>query len=730
MASSIQDICVAFLEFVKEDLSPRTNKPISPSTMSSFRRAMEGFAYAVDQVKQPLASLPDDFLETTWMATQESVHSKPIHLRIRVGAIIRFLAWLRQNRIPFPETMRIPNITTPARRTEGSPPFTSSTPFTPTVVRSPVTPAPEEPEMNDLPLNDPMNDEVNNPPQTQSLPPQQTATQAAPRLPKQQAPAKQPELLNARKDMVRVRRERPGDDPIFISDHEYAKVAAFGALDPFLKQVVGPGLNIVGDVTFLVARVVDGREGPATRCSVTLQSSNATQQPPAVKEQVMTQTPNNTDVLGAFEQQRRVLEEQEARMLKRIEEMQRGTPQGNSEMDSIKSMLGSLASSVQALAQRVEAREMEQQAPPPPPVAAGTNSNDILAMVLKQFMEQKVAPPPVAEKSQSLFDDLSKLTQLQTLFAQKNVQIDTSPLEEQLADLRKQLAETTKKDELSDVMVKVKAMMDFTKLLNGDKPVREGAMGFFGGLLEKVINDPSPLAEAAERILTAARSGAPMPPGAAKPNQQQGLPPAVKAATEQVLTAAKQKNEEAIVVAMHNWMSTMVSAGEPFSKITKKLSDLFADGENKRRELGLLLKHIFTQFGYGQHADPVTVTWMVTAVVETVAEVNAGNQEEIEEEEEVEVEETPAEPDLVIRVGGAAPAEAEVEEPEEEEGGEEEEPEEEGEEPEEAQAANESPEAEEPEEEVAPAPEPAAEPEATPSKPRRGKKNAEPEVKA
>lgn len=213
--SDIRQLTQEYLQFAATETDKKGNRRAA-TTMTSYRRALEGFAAAVEQSGLPLTELPESFIEKNWVATQQSVMTQPIQLRVRAGAVKQFTQWLFRNSIPC-APMRHLSIKTP-------PPKQKQT---------------KENDMSDVTsLGDAML-QADPVPSTQPQqypsyetqlpappPPQRQAAPQPPQQRQQKAPVGPGRPANPLASMLpsghykmRVRREREADDPVWLGDY-------------------------------------------------------------------------------------------------------------------------------------------------------------------------------------------------------------------------------------------------------------------------------------------------------------------------------------------------------------------------------------------------------------------------------------------------------------------------------------------------------------------------------
>lgn len=660
----MRDIIEQYLEFAATETDKQGNHR-APTTLNSYRRALEGFATAVEQSGLGLEELPEDFLETAWMATQQSIHGQPIQLRVRVGALKQFSQWLFRNEIPC-APMRFPEVK---------------------IQPKPKPPKEETTMNNDAYLGDATlaADPI---PSTQTIPPVQPAMQVAVPPPAPKKPMPQPKanplaaMLPSSQYKLRVRRERELDEPVWVGDFPADRVAAAGAVEPFLGREVAPRMvaqGITGDVTFIVCSVgPNGQEvGERTRMTISCVPTSAqVQSVPApvvgASAATVSANPSSQELADLLAQHRRAQEELEERLSRKMAEQQAAQvkaaqpkpmpveqvrPQVNEEMEDLKSTVASLAGVVQALAQKLDERDrapMMEYAPPPPPQPAAPQL-DMVALMREMMAMTKAQQAPTPPPQPGLGEMFTMMAQAKQMFAPAQVNIDVSPLEEEIRELKKGLvAQAASKSRTMEMLEEVKAMKEVFSLVGGDsapKPTNK-LSNALGGLVEKIIENPAPLAEAVERILgataqvQAAKTGAPLPPRPQPPPQPQ-VPPQVVQAAARLLDAAPG---DATVIAAHEWL-TLMGQVPAFAKVTEKISTFLREG--KTTELGIYFRQVFAHLGLAEKAQPNLLSRIANDLVARVRGDNT-EAEEQDEQDEGEEEEQDGPPDLTVRVGGAS----------------------------------------------------------------------------
>lgn len=663
----LRGLAQQFISFASMEADKNGNRR-SASTISGYRRAMEGFVAAVEALNGgDLKSLPANFIETNWMDTQQSVADKPIQIRVRIGALKQFAQWCHRNNIEC-APMNYPQIKTPPRK-------------------------PKEETVNDLNMLgdvmqvDPVPTTNNVVPMQGYAPPPTYTEQPAPQRqapPPPKAPAKPngsgrptnplAQMLPTGQYKLRVRREREMDDPVWVADYPAERVAVHGAIEPFLGREVAPRLamqGLTGDVTFLVCAVgPNGTEGERARITVAIPAAPiANPTAPSMPMGVMTPPPQGADIAETLAYHRRAQEELEERLTKRIEQQQKPAPaqeerrmQRSDEMDDLKRMVGSLASTVRDLAERLEDRERDrdrldgvammqaQQQPPPPPQL------DLLAVIkeVAAMTNKQAAPPPPAPPQPGIMEMFNLMAQAKSMFAPAQVNIDVSPLEERIEEMNKRLeSQTKKKGEVSEVLSTMRDVKELMALM-GAAPAggkeKSGLGSALGSLVDKIVNDPEPIAMAVERVLNAtaaikaANTGRAPPAAPAPAAPRDPLPPQLRKTTDALLAA---QGDAAIVAAAYEWITVLGNIPQ-----TKKLADRMTAllREEKVNELTVYLRQILTHFGYGDKVGLDVIQSIASTLVNQVKRANAERAADDEDGDEEEVDED-GNPDLTVRVG-------------------------------------------------------------------------------
>jgi len=680
---NVRQLTQDYLHFAANETDKKGNKRAA-TTMTSYRRALEGFAAAVEQSGLPLTELPESFIEKNWLATQQSVIRQPIQLRVRIGAIKQFTNWLFRSSISC-APMRYPTIQTPPPKPKEPKkmPIHDVTSLGDAMMEADPVPSTHTQPVFTLP-EPPPPAPVQRAATPQPPPPRQTKAPVGPGRPANPLAS----MLPSGQYKMRVRREREADDPVWLGDYPAERVAAAGAVEPFLQREVVPKLlaqGITGDVTFLVCALSpDGREGERARITVAVVPQAPVQQvaapvagaPASMTAPTAGMQPN--EMADMLSYHRRAQEELEERIAKRLEAQQTQqqavkdaarpvvteAPRANGELDDLKKLVGQLAGTVQNLAARLEDREMDRMdrleaIPAPQPAAPQLDILSVIREVTNMTKAQQ-QPTPM-QQPMGLGEVFSVMAQAKQMFQPAQVNIDVSPLEEQISDLRHQLASQSKqKDEIVEMVEKFKAMRELFGVVGGEmgasKPTNSLGNAL-GNLVNRVIENPAPLADAVERILTAtaqvkaAQNGTPLPPRAAQPAQVQ-LPPQLGQASKALVAA---ESNEATVVAAHEWLTMLLQVPQ-LKNAGERITALIRAG--KTPELAIVLRQVLSHLGEAETAVPDRCKEIASAIMEQVKAANQENEEEEEDEQ--------GGPDLTVRVGGVRAVTSEEDEEEEE----------------------------------------------------------------
>jgi hypothetical protein len=668
---SVRKLIEEYLDFAGTEQDAKGNVR-AKSTMTNYRRALEGFATAVEYGGNDLKALPNDFMVKSWLPTQDSVAQQPIQLRVRASAVKQFTQWCFRNNIevaPF-EHLAV-NIERKPKPAPVPVPVTQERVMTPELSLA---------------------DAVDNVPATSTYvpPPPPAPVPAPPPMPQQrQTQQKAPVgsgrpanplsgLLPTGQYKLRVRREREMDEPVWVGDFAAERVATYGAVEPFLGREVGPRLaaqGVTGDITFMVSAVSpDGREGERARLTVAVAPPQ--QAAPAnfggVQSIPAPVVGGGGDLVDLLAHHRKAQEEIEERIAQRLDrqqaqqQAQRPAPQpepvqqrrpsrdDDDEMAELRSMVRSLAGTVNSLASRLEAREMDRfDGLPAQPAAPAAPQLDILSVIKEVAALNKPAPVQPAMGMSEMF---GLFGQMKSVFQPQQVNIDVSPLEERMEELAKAVAQTQQKGGKSRTMEMVeefKAMKELFQMVGGgtDAPKPTGLSSALGSLVEKLVNDPEPLAMAVERVLgaTAGLKGASSGRPATSPTSQQSpsanVPESVRSAMRAMTRA---DSPESLVVAAHEWLTSMAEV-PALQAVTTRVTTLIR--EEKTTELAIAMKQVFGKLGAALDANKAKQ--MAEAILAQVKASNeSGDDAEVDEEVGAEVVEQTA--DYTVRVGGGS----------------------------------------------------------------------------
>lgn len=533
-----------------------------------------------------------------------------------------------------------------------------------------------------------------------------SATEALLRPAPQQAQKKSNPLtgmLPTAQYRLRVRRDRGTEDPAWVGDYAADRISQAGSVEPFLGREVAPRLaqqGVTGDITFIVSAVdPNGREcttPPPSRITVSAATAGAgapmlpavAQVAPAVAASVVAQTNELAELIAATRRTQAQLEER----------LQAATPQAapqNSEMDALRQMVGSIASSVKDLGARLEESERSRSrrrsydeddsldgisgfngVAPVAHAAAATPQSpqlDMLGIVreLAAMSKQFSPPQPPPQPQQGLGEMLTLMAQAKSVFAPQNVNIDVSPLEEQISELRERLGEkTTKKDQLLEMAETIEGMKKVFNLVGGERsaPQPTGFSAALGNFLNQVVANPAPLADAMAKVFegvsqmqAAKRGEAPRPVPQPRPTAPPPVVPSkLRDATTAVLFA---ENPEAATAAMHAWVVQLQQEPQGAAIGNRVIGFLNA---RKPAELSIYLRQVFSHLGFTETATTTRVSTLVGWVFSHLEAVQAAKK--AKEEEAAGEGEGEGAADLTVRVGGTSEGEGGEGEEEGEEG--------------------------------------------------------------
>ena len=685
--SQIRTLVETYLEEARA-FRGRDGKVRSQNTMAGYREAARRFADAVEQSGLPLDQLPADFLHTHWLQLLQHRWHQPVQLRVRAFAVQNLLRWLYEHNVPIPALIPV-KVQTPDTRTAMAaadglldvPPEESNMP---------------QPILSDLPIvDDPMaSGETLLPPMQQQMPmqmqpPQQMQMQMTPVQPRMppanigmpgvpQRPANQPigmqqgrptpkanplaHMLPTAGYRLRVRRERDLEEPVWVGDYPAEQVVVHGAIEPFLAKVAAQKLpGVSGDVAFIVAPIgPDGREGERSRVTIAVTASAPTAAPTPMMP--MHSGGGITELADMLSLQRRALEEAEGRIANQVQQQvapqlggfmpnpygqqqqQQYQPMGamppvpspSGGQDDIRMALFEMQRGMGLMAERVA--ELSNRQPEPPPQPASPQL-DVLAIIdrVGGMMRSNQPTEPQKSAAGSMGEVFSMMAQAKQIFAPSNVNVDVSPLEDELKSVRAELqavrSQAQKKDEILEFAEKMKALQSLFggagSLIGGSsagKPA--GSLGAaFGGLIEKVIENPEPLANAIERVL----SGVAQVKGAAvqqelrkppPPVPGQGLDPRVKKGVEALLSA---EGEGAIVMTAMELVKTLNSV-DSMKPVAEQIAKRLTSGNEV--ELVGFLQQVFARLGYGHVATAQRVQTIVSAVFKQIRAAQAAEAEQ------------------------------------------------------------------------------------------------------
>ena len=672
---NVRDLVEQYLDFAAAETDSKGNVR-AKTTMNNYRRALEGFATAVEHAGGKLEQLPESFLENEWMATQATVAQQPIQLRVRASAVKQFSQWCFKNNVPM-APLRHPSVTIP---------------------RNPKpAPVPQErvmtPELS-------LADAVDSVPATNTFtPPPPAPIERTPPPPRQAVQPKAPvgsgrpanplaAMLPTGQYKLRVRREREMDEPVWVGDFAAERVATYGAVEPFLGREVGPRLaatGVTGDITFMVSAVSpDGREGERARLTVAVAPPqpvvSAPQNYGGLPVQSIPAPVAGGDLVDLLAHHRKAQEEIEERIAQRIDRQQAAQQQRDArsiepvrpmsrrdddddEISELKSMVRSLAGSVNSLAARIESRESDrfdgfaaaQQAAPAAPQL------DLLSVIKEvAALSRPTTPAAPVQPPMGMGEMFTLFGQMKSVFQPQQVNIDVSPLEERMEDLTKLVSQQVKgKSRTMEMVEEFKAMKELFSMVGGgtDAPKPTGLSSALGSLVDKLVNDPEPLAAAVERVLTAtaglkaAQNGRPVPSPTNQQSPSASVPESVRNAMKSMVAA---DGPESLVVAAHEWLTAMAET-PALRKVAERMTTLIR--EEKKTELAIYIKQVFGKLGGN-----IEVNVAQRMADDIIAQVAAANETDEDGEEVLEQEVVSAPADYTVRVGGSSASQDDGEE--------------------------------------------------------------------
>lgn len=585
-------------------------KGLVPNTLTSYRRALEGLVKAItDSGSHDLASLPEDFIERWWMPTQASIVDQTIQLRVRVAAVRGFMNYLRTVVPDAGVNISYPNIKTPPPKPK----------------------LPEDPPMSNDPLN-----QFTDPNSPDSVPQVQTFAPTAIPPPAPRMPTVKPRanplaaMLPGADYKLRVYREKDNEE-IYAGEYSAARVQAIGSIEEFLLKEVGPKYRLTGDHTFWVTPVDPASKAPGPRSRIMVMftdpglSSMAPQSIPApvAGGAVLPSTlAEATSELRSIQERRE--QDIESRVKSAVESASRG--QNSDEVRDLRDAVSNLTRMVETLANRVMKPEVAAPAPA---------TNDSLAVVREVLAH--VAPKQAVEtKKESIAEVFALLTQAKSIFQPQNIAVDTSPLEEEMREIRTKL-ETNQPKGIAGLIKDFKEMKELFTVVGGESGAKKptSLSEALGSLVMKVVEDPNPLANAVAHVIQSTRREL----AAEQAQQKPQLPPALVETTKEMLAA----EEVDLLFSTHQWFNQLM-AFEPTKAVVKRMGQLL--NEQQGPQFHAALKLTLKNLGFEVPND--RLVFMTKSLLASVAKVAAENQQQ----ESQEGEDTP--PDLTIRVGGSA----------------------------------------------------------------------------
>lgn len=628
-----------YLDFAKtEPVGPHKDRPRASATMTSIRRAVEGFVAAVVESQLDLNALPADFIEQRWLPTQISVLKQPIQLRVRMSGVKQFTRWLADHGVAV-SALTFPQINTSTPKKKDGNPMTDVSHLSDASQLDPVPSAQTQPA--------PFVQATVPPPAPVARP----APQQKPRNPLQV-------LMPGPSYKLRVRREREDGEAVYIGDYNSEQVTATGSVEAFLQRIIVPKLltmGITGDVAMLVSPLAPGApnsgpvEGEMRRISLTVAPAAPVQSAP------MTSLPPMQSGGDPHEAVRHTISAQEQiadRVERAVEKVARAAPsQQNEEMAELRAGMASLAATMAALAEKMATMQV-QQAPQGPP------ANETLG-IIRELAPLLKGPAVATQPPTSLEGLFTVMAKAKEVFAPRDINIDVSSLEDRIEVLARQM---NKKDDLVESLERLTKLKAFFQADGSvtSAPRPSGLLSALAELASTVVNNPEPMAMAAERVLNAmarVRGGeAPAQPSEPKPQ----LPPPLMEATKTLLAA---EGPEATVAAAHAWLTLMQQIPQ-MRKAADRIVELVRTGQSGA--LAIVLQAVVGSLGFKEQMTPNRAGALAK---ELIAGAKNAAEAQAEDEAEDEGDEEDSPPDVTIRVGSAHGEAADEETDEGDEGG-------------------------------------------------------------
>ena len=546
----IEQLAADYIDFAAQEQTRSDGSKRGKESLYSYRRAVEGFVQAANQLSVPLNQLPENFLHTHWFKTQEHVKSL-IQLRSRAVAARRFAEWIAQQGVAITPLAAL-EVTTTARHAAKNvkEKETSMTPqnvvYTglaegldsltepgaePLAVAPPPPPFPPAPPatVSAPPAPNyvaPAPSYIVPPPPPQEarsiMPPQAPAGRRAP-LKQNQGPLAS--MFPSSDYKLRVRFDREGEDMVFVKDFHAERVMMFGALEPFLQKeampVVAPQMR-EGEpvVNFIVSQVSpDGREGQRMKIPLLVpvgaRPTNAApgQQQAFTAEQFMEYMAVDRNARGQILLQLKEMVDKEQGAQPQMQpnfgrapvEPPPAPPNNEDKRDKAIELLAGGLSAMQDVVSRLMERvtEMGATRAEPPPVVQPPNQMDILDKIIAVLKPQTAAP---ALPQPSLTELLTILEKTRTMFQPHQMTVDTSELQDELAEMRQRLEKATKRDAIGDWVEQAKGLQAALGVFNpGGQQLKSPSFGeTVIGVVREVLSRSDEIASMVERMTSSA----------------------------------------------------------------------------------------------------------------------------------------------------------------------------------------------------------------------------------
>jgi hypothetical protein len=426
---------------------------------------------------------------------------------------------------------------------------------------------------------------------------------------------------------LRVYLDDDADDPTCVGDINASVLADVGGPEPLLqKRIIPRTPHLFAGMSSarftLVPITPEGQQIHSARATFRVAVPVSYQSPAPGQTQpagVMPPAAVASEVVDAFEP---LFERTHARLdaaaqqaafaAQRVSEIpaQPAQPTQSPEIAELRSQLRDMGSMLQQLAQRVLAPPPVPVAPPPDPNAA------LMAKLLDVVLVQNRPAAPVAPQTpMTLLEQVELLRALKEASAPSNVSVDTSALEKQnemiqrQMELMQQQLTAANSGGIQKVLGEVKVLRDVADMFRG--PQVSPATTFSGALInafQKVLEDPTPIAEAASTVLSAingARGAPGVAPQATSPRDR--LPRELRSAVEGMLASTA---EDTLVVATVNFIEMLSTQPGQFGQLGNQIK-AGLDSDNPMQVVKLLATSL-PRMGY-EVAEP-----RVRAIVATL----------------------------------------------------------------------------------------------------------------